>query len=334
MSTQSESIAQAPITQEPITRIESGSIVTAHTAAAAELAHGLLADAAFVSPKYLYDTLGSKLFEALCLLPEYYPTRTEDAIIGTHMGDIREAIGTGATLIDLGAGNCAKAARLFPALAPRHYVPIDISKEFLVHAAAQLQRRYPQMHITALGLDFSQELVLPSSIPAERRVFFYPGSSIGNFSRAQASMFLRRIRAACDDDGSVLIGIDLIKDAAMLQAAYDDALGLTAAFNLNLLRNVNRLLGSDFDVADWMHTAYFNQREQRVEMHLQARRPAVVRWPGGRRAFDEGSRIHTENSHKYTLPSFTRMLAEAGFEHASAWTDENDWFAVVHARAA
>lgn len=334
MSTQSESIAQEQITQEAITHIKSGRIVTTHTAAAAELADGLLADTAAISPKYLYDTLGSKLFEALCLLPEYYPTRTEDAIIGTHLSSIRDAIGPGSTLIDLGAGNCAKAARLFPALAPHHYVPIDISKEFLVQAAAQLQRRYPQTHITALGLDFSHELALPASIPTERRVFFYPGSSIGNFSRPDASAFLRRLRAACSDDGSVLIGIDLIKDSAMLHAAYDDALGLTAAFNLNLLRNVNRLLGSDFDVADWMHTAHFNQQEQRVEMHLQARRPVDVRWPGGRRAFGQGSRIHTENSYKYTLPSFTQMLADAGFTHASTWTDEHSWFAVVHARAA
>lgn len=334
MSTQSESIAQEQIAQEPITHIESGRIVSMHIDAAAELADGLLADNAAVPPKYLYDTLGSKLFEALCLLPEYYPTRTEEAIIGTHLSSIRDAVGHGATLIDLGAGNCAKAARLFPALAPRHYVPIDISKEFLVHAATQLQRRYPQMRITALAQDFSHELALPASIPAERRVFFYPGSSIGNFSRPEASAFLQRLRAACANDGSVLIGIDLIKDSAMLHAAYDDALGLTAAFNLNLLRNVNRLLGSDFDVADWMHTAYFNPREQRVEMHVQARRPVVVRWPGGQRAFDQGSRIHTENSYKYTLPSFTHMLADAGFTHASTWTDEQDWFAVVHARAA
>lgn len=329
MSTQPELIAQ-----KEITHIESGHIVATNTAAKTELAGGLMAGSPFISPKYLYDTLGSKLFEALCLLPEYYPTRTEEAIIGTHLASIRESIGTGATLIDLGAGNCVKAARLFPALAPRHYVPIDISKEFLVQAAAQIQRRNPQMHITPLGQDFSQELTLPASIPIEKRVFFYPGSSIGNFSRSEAAAFLRRLRAACADDGSVLIGIDLIKDIAMLEAAYDDALGLTAAFNLNLLRNVNHLLGSDFNLADWTHTAHYNQDEQRVEMHLRARRSVLVRWPGGQREFDQGSCIHTENSYKYRLPSFTRMLADSGFAHANTWTDEQEWFAVVHAHAA
>ena len=306
----------------------------AQNRSAAELAAGLLDDKAHVSPKYLYDTLGSKLFEALCLLPEYYPTRTEDAIVAANMASIVRAIGPEATLIDLGAGNCAKAERLFPTLRPRQYVPIDISREFLEQAAAQLQPRYPQMRITPLGLDFSHELDLPGSVPAERRVFFYPGSSIGNFSPDQASAFLHRLRDACGADGAVVLGVDLIKDAAVLQAAYDDALGLTSAFNLNLLRNVNRLLGSDFNVADWMHEARFNERAQCMEMHLKARRSVIVRWPGAQRLFERHECIHTENSYKYTVPSITRLLSQAGFAHAQTWLDEQNWFAVVHARAA
>jgi len=305
----------------------------AQSGAAAELAAGLLDDKAHVSPKYLYDTLGSKLFEALCLLPEYYPTRTEDAIVAANMASITQAMGRDATLIDLGAGNCAKAARLFPMLQPRQYVPIDISHDFLEQAAAPLQSRYPKMRITPLGLDFSHELDLPASIPAERRVFFYPGSSIGNFSPDQAGAFLRRLRNACGADGAIVLGVDLIKDAAVLQAAYDDALGLTGAFNLNLLRNVNRLLGSDFNVADWMHEARFNERAQCMEMHLKARRSVIVRWRGAQRLFDRHECIHTENSYKYTVPSIVHLLSLAGFTQAQTWLDEQNWFAVVHARA-
>ncbi len=305
----------------------------AQSGAAAELAAGLLDDKAHVSPKYLYDTLGSKLFEALCLLPEYYPTRTEDAIVAANMASITRAMGPDATLIDLGAGNCAKAARLFPMLQPRQYVPIDISRDFLEQAAAQLQPRYPHMRITPLGLDFSHELDLPVSIPAERRVFFYPGSSIGNFSPDQASAFLRRLRNVCGTDGAIVLGVDLIKDAAVLQAAYDDAVGLTSAFNLNLLRNVNRLLGSDFNVADWTHEARFNERAQCMEMHLKARRSVIVRWPGAQRLFERHECIHTENSYKYTVPSIEHLLSLAGFTQTQTWLDEQSWFAIVHARA-
>lgn len=307
---------------------------TPYDGAKAELSAGLLGPSASISPKYLYDTMGSKLFEALCLLPEYYPTRTEEAVITANAASIASAVGPGRTLIDLGAGNCAKAARLFPLLAPRHYVPIDISKTFLEQAAAQLQRRYPQMRITPLAQDFSHELSLPVSVGAERRVFFYPGSSIGNFSPDEASAFLRRLRQACQADGAVLLGIDLIKNPTLLRAAYDDAIGLTSAFNLNLLRNVNRLLGSDFNVDDWVHEARFNSHEQCMQMYLKARHAVTVRWPGGQRLFAAHETIHTENSYKYTVPSFIQLLAGAGFANAQTWTDEQNWFAIVYAHAA
>jgi dimethylhistidine N-methyltransferase len=301
-------------------------------AAIAEISAGLLAPNASLSPKYFYDGLGSKLFEAICELPEYYPTRTEAGIFAEHGADMARSVGTGSALIDLGAGNCAKAASLFPLLQPAQYVPVDISADFLTGAVAQLRQRFPEIEMTALGLDFSNGFELPDNVRKERRVFFYPGSSIGNFSPEQAIAFLRRLRANAGDDGGLLIGVDLIKDHAVLDAAYDDGLGVTAAFNLNMLRHLNRLAGTDFDVGQWRHRAFFNAEQHRIEMHLEARSELTVRWEGGSRRFASGERIHTEDSYKYTRPSFVGLLERAGFATSHVWTDPADWFAVIHAR--
>jgi dimethylhistidine N-methyltransferase len=303
-------------------------------AAIAEIQAGLLAPQASTSPKYLYDSLGSRLFEAICELPEYYPTRTEAAIFAAYGEDIARRVGTGSTLIDLGAGNCAKAASLFPLLKPQQYVPIDISRDFLNEAVGRLQQRFPAIAMTALALDLSGPFALPSSVNTARRQFFYPGSSIGNFAPHEAVAFLRRVRENTSADGGLLIGVDLVKDAAVLDAAYDDAIGVTAAFNLNMLRHLNHLTGSDFDVRQWRHVAFFNAEESRIEMHLEAREAQTVRWNGGERAFARGERIHTENSYKYTRESFTALLAEAGFRVDGVWTDAAEWFAVMHARVA
>jgi dimethylhistidine N-methyltransferase len=262
-------------------------------------------------------------------LPEYYPTRTEAAIFARHGADIAESVGAGATLIDLGAGNCAKAARLFPLLAPSQYVPIDISADFLKAAVTQLERQFPAIAMLALGMDFSSALELPPAVSPTRRLFFYPGSSIGNFYPDEAVAFLRRLREA---GGDLLIGVDLVKDHAVLDAAYDDALGVTASFNLNLLNHLNRLLDADFTLREWRHRGAFNPQHSRVEMHLEARRDTVVRWRGGERRFGEGERIHTENSYKYTPDSFTDLLRQSGYHPAQTWTDERDWFMVCHAR--
>ncbi len=299
----------------------------------AELSAGLLAPQAFTSPKYLYDALGSKLFEAICELPEYYPTRTEADIFNSYLSEIAQAVGVDATLIDLGAGNCAKAARLFSTLQPAQYVPIDVSVDFLRDAVAQLQQRFPHIKMTGLGLDFSNALDLPDAVRREKRLFFYPGSSIGNFTPDETGTFLRRLRAACAADGGLLIGVDLIKDKSILDAAYDDALGVTAAFNLNLLLHLNQLLGADFDVRDWRHLGFFNMERNRIEMYLEARADVIVTWPGTSRRFAAGERIHTENSYKYTVETFLSLLAQAGFGDARCWTDARGWFAVIHARA-
>jgi dimethylhistidine N-methyltransferase len=328
----------APITSMPIPEtLHTGFIqasLKSEEAIRAELAAGLLAPQAFTSPKYLYDELGSKLFAAICELPEYYPTRTEAAIFRAHRADIARSVGQGVTLIDLGAGNCVKAGQLMPSLLPAQYVPVDISVDFLRDAVAQLQLRFPQTEMLGLGMDFSGALELPSAVRAERRLFFYPGSSIGNFTPQEAVAFLRGLRNQCGQDGGLLIGVDLIKDTRILDAAYDDALGVTAAFNLNLLRHLNKLLGADFDVLDWRHRSYFNIDQSRIEMHLMARRPVKVSWLGGARQFAEGETIHTENSYKYTQKEFVQLLEQAGFAAEATWTDSAGWFMLCHARAA
>jgi dimethylhistidine N-methyltransferase len=288
---------------------------------------------AWISPKFLYDALGSKLFEAICELPEYYPTRTEASIFARHGADMARAAGRGTTLVDLGAGNCAKAAALFPLLQPAQYVAIDISADFVRDALNRLQQRFPQIGMTALGLDFSSELTLPATVREEQRLFFYPGSSIGNFTPGEALAFLQRVHGACGPDGAILIGVDLEKDHVVLDAAYDDALGVTGAFNLNILRHANTLLGADFDVRQWRHEGFYNPAARRIEMHLTARRTQTVRWPGGERTFEEGERIHTENSYKYRQADAVDLLARAGFHHAQVWLDPDGWFAVIYAQA-
>jgi dimethylhistidine N-methyltransferase len=278
--------------------------------------------------------MGSKLFEAITELPEYYPTRTEAAIFAAHGADMAACTGPGMTLLDLGAGNCAKAASLFPLLQPKHYVPIDISRDFLNGAVERLRQRFPHIEMTPLALDLAGPFALPPEVGPERRQFFYPGSSIGNFTPREAVNFLRHVRENVGADGGLLIGVDLVKDHGVLNAAYDDAIGVTAAFNLNMLRHLNHLAGADFDVTMWRHIAFFNAAESRIEMHLEAREAQTVRWNGGERAFTRGERIHTENSYKYTRESFTALLAEAGFRVDGVWTDAAEWFAVMHARVA
>lgn len=300
-----------------------------------EIAAGLSAPSAAIAPKHFYDALGSHLFAAITELDEYYPTRTEAAIMAAETGAIARAFGgAGATIVDLGASDCAKGARLFEAFAPRQYVAVDISVDYLRDALGALQRRFPAMDLLGVGTDFSQRLVLPPEVAGERRLFFYPGSSIGNFTPAEAVQFLAQVRALAGGDGALLIGVDLVKDTATLEAAYDDAIGVTAAFNLNLLRHVNRLAGTDFAPPDWRHVARFDVPQSRIEMYLEARRAIVVRWPGGERAFAAGERIHTENSYKYTEAAFAEVLARAGFDTAGVWTDPRRWFGVFLARAA
>ncbi len=309
---------------------------------ALEAARGLLHPHAAVSPKFFYDALGSRLFDAITELDEYYPTRTEAAIFSRHGAEIAQAVAaavptssTGLTLVDVGAGDGAKAARLFEPLGVQRYVALDISVDYLKAALTALQRQHPQLAMAGVGLDFAQQLVLPAAfadtwLPGPALVF-YPGSSIGNFAPDAALALLRQARALARG-GGLLIGVDLVKDKALLDAAYDDSLGVTAAFNLNLLRHLNRLLGCDFDLRQWQHLGFYNAEAARIEMHLQARTPQTVGWQGAagpeRRHFAAGERIHTEYSHKWTQEGFAALLRDAGFARTQVWVDERKWFAV------
>ena len=295
-----------------------------------------MASPAHIAPKHFYNLLGSKLFEAITLLDEYYPTRTEATIFEAHNADIAKALADcgiqNACLIDLGAGNCAKAAALIPHLKPSQYVPVDISVDFLCEAASQVQASFPTLNIVGVGMDFSSTLALPDVVQRHDRVFFYPGSSLGNFSPPDALRFLQQIASPEQGKASgLLLGIDLVKDTAVLVDAYDDAPGVTAAFNKNVLLNINQQLGTDFDLRQWKHVALFNVQESRIEMHLEAVTATAVRWPGHERSFSRGERIHTENSYKYTLDSMTTLLKKAGFAQVQHWTDARGWFGVFWA---
>lgn len=311
----------------------------------AELLSGLLQAPARIAPKFLYDALGSRLFDAITELPEYYPTRTEATIFERHGADMARVVPAGAILLDLGAGSCMKAVRLFPVLRPSAYVAIDISVDYLRDTLQQLQKQHPALAMMGLGMDFSARFALGAEVadwladgPAARapRLVFYPGSSIGNFTPDEALALLCQARALCKAGGAgggLLIGVDRVKPRAVLEPAYDDALGVTAAFNRNLLLHVNRLLGADFAPAAWRHVGLYNATESRIEMHLQAIGAQTVRWPGGERAFADGERLHTENSYKWEPGAFEALLREAGFGEVRHWTDAQDWFSVFWAPA-
>lgn len=298
----------------------------------AEARRALLEPQARIAPKFFYDRLGSKLFEAITELPEYYPTRTEAQIFARHGAAIAQAVGPVGTMLDLGAGNCAKAAGLFTLLEPRRYVAVDVSVEFVRDALRRVAKEHPRIEMLGLGLDFSAALDLPPGVVDGRPLFFYPGSSIGNFTPTQALAFLRRVRGHAGG-GALLIGVDLVKPAARLEPAYDDALGVTAAFNLNALYHLNRVAGSDFDPLQWRHVARFDAEASRIEMHLEARAAVDVHWPGGTRRFAAGERILTEYSCKYRRGDFAALLADAGFTPVRCWSDDQDDFAVFVAAA-
>ena len=296
----------------------------------AELATGLQAETATLAPKYLYDALGARLFEAITELPEYYPTRTEAALLAAHGPALTACLPQGATLVDLGAGNCRKAAQLFGWVHPARYVAVDIAADFLAASLQALQQQFPDLEMLGVAQDFSSMLALPPEAGEGPRLLFYPGSSIGNFAPEQALQFLRQARLQAQG-GGLLVGVDLLKPLSLLEPAYDDALGVTAAFNKNLLLHVNRLLGSNFEVHDWAHRAQFDTARSRIEMHLVARRDLTVRWPGAQRRFAAGEYIHTENAYKYAPQDFELLLREAGFSQVRRWEDERGWFAMFWA---
>lgn len=296
-----------------------------------EIEIGLLAKSASISPKFFYDPLGSHLFTAITLLPEYYPTSTEKSIFTQYLDQIVNAVGVGTTLIDLGAGNCEKAESFFNSLKPSSYLAIDFSVEYLQDALKKLAAKYPNIHMQCIGMDFSKELTIPNSINTAHKTFFYPGSSIGNFLESEALHLLSQIKVQIKE-GGLLIGVDLMKDDSVLMMAYDDPLKITSAFNLNILRSVNSQLGSNFRIEQFRHKVKINRAENRVELYLEALEDLTVSWPGHSRSFKQGELIHTENSHKYTIESIEQLLKNAGFTSTQIWTDPKNYFAVIYAQ--
>jgi dimethylhistidine N-methyltransferase len=297
-----------------------------------EIIAGLESTSPFIEPKFFYDELGSKLFEVITLLEEYYPTRVEKSIMQLYTHEIAQAANKCDALVDLGAGNCEKASELFDSIKPKKYRALDISQDFLELALMDLQKRYPEIKMDSQICDLNEDLYLPDLVD-DRKLFFYPGSSIGNFDPQKASRFLKNIARLCDGGGGLLIGVDLEKDDQILNKAYNDSLGVTAAFNLNVLRHINRVIGSNFNTSNWQHYAYFNKAHSRIEMHLKALHEVDVLYPNGACHFKAGDLIHTENSYKYTQASFTKMLRDAGFKSIHTWMDPQEYFLVCYANA-
>ncbi len=290
-----------------------------------DLLAGLRSSPRSIAPKYFYDVAGSALFDRICELPEYYPTRTELAILKRSASEIAERIGRDANLIEFGAGSLSKVRVLLDACAvsnpPVRYLPVDISADHLAHASAALRDAYPWLDVRPVVADYlhAEQLSVIEQLPG-RRVGCFLGSTIGNFSPDEAASFLRRM-AVLLAGGGLLIGVDLVKDVAILHRAYNDSAGVTAAFNLNLLKRANAELGADFALDAWAHRAFYDAEHQRIEMHLVSRRAQTVRVAGTAFRFDEGETLHTENSHKFTVDGFREQARAAGFQPAAVWVD-------------
>lgn len=287
----------------------------------------LRASPASIPPKYFYDALGCALYGAICELPEYYPTRAERAVFEANRVDIANAIGTGAQFVDLGAGDGGKAQAWLPFLVPSRYLAIDIARDAIERTLSRLSSLSPEVEMLGVVTDFTTGLDLEADLESGPATFFYPGSSIGNFTPEEAIEFMRRIAALCASrpGSGLLIGVDTKKDKSRLDAAYDDALGVTALFNRNVLQHVNRVIGSDFDPARFAHRGFYAEAHGRVEMHLEALDRQAVRIGAELRVFERGERIHTESSYKYTPDEFETLIACAGFSTVRRWVEPGDF---------
>jgi dimethylhistidine N-methyltransferase len=293
---------------------------------------GLRRTAKTLPCKYFYDARGSRLFEKICELDEYYLTRTELAILERSVAEMARCLGPGCMVIEPGSGSGTKTRLLLEALeSPVAYVPVDISRDVLLPSAESIDGAHPDLEVLPVCADFTQPFALPTPRrPAARRVVYFPGSTIGNFDPPEVVPFLARLRELCAPGGAVLIGADLRKDGKVLEAAYDDAAGVTAEFNLNLLLRVNRELGADFDLTRFRHRAVWDETRGRVEMHLVSRVAQTVRVDGESFSFAPGEVIHSESSYKYDLDGFAGLAAAAGLAVARVWLDERRWFSVQY----
>jgi dimethylhistidine N-methyltransferase len=302
----------------------------------ADVLAGLAARPKRLVPKYFYDRTGSLLFDAICDLPEYYLTRAELSILEAHAGEIVAGWGDRVRVVEPGAGSGTKTRLLLRALGPARcaeYVPVDISREHLVDASAQIRAEIPWLRVTPLAADFAVDLPAGETDEATRTVVYFPGSTLGNFDPAEAERLLARFRRVAGDGGAVVIGVDLKKDPNRLHAAYNDAQGVTAAFNRNLLVRMNRELDADFELEAFAHYAFYDPGRGRMEMHLVSTRRQDVHVGGRRFHFAEGESIHTECSYKYDLPQVERLARAARLDLHDAWLDETRSFAVLSLRS-
>jgi dimethylhistidine N-methyltransferase len=286
-----------------------------------EVIEGLVDTPARVAPKYFYDGLGCALYDAICRLPEYYPTRIERALFQEKREEIATCLARHAQFVDLGAGDCAKARGWLPYVEAARYVAVDIARDAIEPALARLAPDFPGVEMIGVVTDFSQKLDLHGVLDERATTFFYPGSSIGNFTPEESVDFLRQVHALCAErpGSTLLIGVDGKKAKPILDAAYDDPLGVTAAFNRNVLLHLNRRFAFDFALEGWIHRGFYEPSHGRIEMHLEAVRDQVVHLGAAPRAFHAGERIHTENSYKYTREEFEGLLVKAGFTSIRAW---------------
>jgi L-histidine N-alpha-methyltransferase len=293
---------------------------------------GLASPQKTIPAKWLYDARGCALYELITELPEYYPTRTELGILDTNGADLAAAIGPNALVFEYGSGSGVKTGRLLEVLRrPAAYLPVDIARDALLSTAEALARRFPGFTIRPVWTDFSEPFTLPvDDLRAARRVAFFPGSTIGNFDLPDAVLLLRQMAEQAGRGGGLVIGVDLRKDSGTLLRAYDDARGVTAAFNLNLLARMNAELGGDFRLSAFEHRAIWDDRRGRIEMHLESLEDQLVTVGGRTFRFRQGETIHTENSYKYVPREFDAVAALAGWRLERTWTDERAWFAVKY----
>jgi dimethylhistidine N-methyltransferase len=286
-----------------------------------------------LSPKYFYDATGSELFEQITLLPEYYPTRTELAILRDRAGEISAIIPDGAALVEFGAGATTKVRLLLNQCKFDTYVPVDISGDFLKAQADALRKDFPTLEVHPVAADFTAPFALPDEVKTMPKVGFFPGSTLGNFEPHEACSFMRSAREILGEGAQMVIGVDLEKDERALYDAYNDSAGVTARFNLNVLVRINRELGGNFDLSGFMHRAIYNRERHRIEMHLISKKAQTVRVLGRSFSFRTGESIHTESSYKYSLDRFTALARGSGWSPRELWTDKAGMFS-VHALVA
>lgn len=295
-----------------------------------EVISGLQAQPRFIPPKFFYDQNGSRLFDEICRLPEYYPTRVESQILCENAATIASSIGHDCLLIEPGSGSSEKIRILLSDLRPKAYMPMDISKEHLIAAANRLVMEYPWLNVHAACIDFTGNLTLPECPQSQRKVVFFPGSSIGNFEPRDAVKFMTRLANLVGVGGGLLIGVDLKKRESILNAAYNDQKGVTADFNLNLLTRINRELNADCCLENFEHYAVFNRQQGRVEMHLISKVEQVITVDDHEFSFSPGQSVHTENSYKYHIQEFQALAYQAGFEPVDVWIDRDELFSVQY----